>query len=210
MSEHSDQLELFDLGEIDGVAEALFEKQFNKTLRSVGVWMNRTSLTKTQRTQATETIRQSLLDGASPEDITYCFTHTGLLKSKKIVTETILSHAIQKVTVDKEAGKEAHRLFQNWHTKWYKNYVQNEGVIVKAIKDALLRGVAYEALEEAMTVIGSQKQVVSDASIQYALVIAEKRRTVEKNAGMNNLKDENEVGTLMTTNEFYSNGDAPW
>lgn len=204
------QLELFAAEEVDGFHDVLFEKQVDKTLRSVSTWMNRSSLTKAQASHATEAIREALSNNTEPEDITYCFTHASLLKSKKVVNSTVLKQALTQVEMDRSAGRKARKLFEKWHQNWYKNYVQNEGVIVKVIKDAFIRGVSYEALEEAMTIIGSQKQVVSDASLQYALVIADKRKVLSKNAGMNDLTDENEIGTMVSNTEFYSTEEAPW
>lgn len=204
---------LFALEEIDGYEEVQKEAVLNKVIGSLSQWFGRASLSKKQAERAREAIRACLDKGVPKEDIVYCFKTASLLKGRKVVSVEDLEAALNKMSEDKTAGHTAHEIFQAWYDKWYKdNYTQNQGVIMKVLKDALLRGIPSDDVRGGMEIIGRSKQVVSEASLQYSMVVARAQEKKKEDAGMyGDMSSEEEIleeNRRMTETDNTSTADT--
>lgn len=92
-------------------------------------------------------------------------------------------------TPDSKAGKEASQIFRRWYVQWYEGrYTQSRGHIVKVFKNALLAKIPAYDLEWAANILGEKEQVITDASLQFAL--AEIRRYKLLNGESDNVRTE--------------------
>lgn len=92
-------------------------------------------------------------------------------------------------TPESKAGKQASEIFRRWYVQWYEGrYTQSRGHIVKVFKDALMAKIPAYDLEWAANILGEKEQVISSASLQFAL--AEIRRYKLANGESDNVRND--------------------
>lgn len=76
----------------------------------------------------------------------------------------------QMETPESKAGKIASEIFKRWYTAYYEGrYTQSVGHIVKVFKKAVLAKIDPYDIEWAANILGEKEQVVTEASLQFAL-----------------------------------------
>lgn len=102
------------------------------------------------------------------------------------------------------AGKMANDLFRPWYKEFYEGrYTQSTGHITRELKKFILEVVVngeetLETVRAAMRHIGLAQQVVTGASLQYALARAKRMAQVREEAGAHgDMIDENEFTDFM-------------
>lgn len=92
-------------------------------------------------------------------------------------------------TPDSKAGKTASEIFKRWYVQWYEGrYTQSAGHIIKVFKKALLAKIPAYDLEWAANILGEKEQVITDASLQFAL--AEVKRYKDINGESDNVRND--------------------
>lgn len=113
---------------------------------------------------------------------------------KKRVSEDQLGLPIEGLeapleTPEMKAGKIANDMFRPWYKEFYEGrYVQNVGHITRVLKKFVLDVVVNgkespDMVNAALRHLGLAQQVVTEASLQYALGLAKKRDNSRQEAG---------------------------
>lgn len=182
--------------------------------KMLGPWGKRSTISQVALKNATFVVAAALAKGADQEDLKYALTHRTLLGSKKRLDEKMVQRALAQVPADRKAGHTAAEIFKNWYDRWYEGrYTQSPGQIVPQIKAALLTGIDEQKLASAMDHIGRAQQVVSAASIQYALQHVDKIAKNKQASGAHeDLVDESEFSMMddVFVSDDYYGGDSPW
>lgn len=86
-------------------------------------------------------------------------------------------------TPESKAGKAASEIFKRWYSKWYEGrYTQSVGHIIKVFKKALMLKIPAYDLEWAANILGEKEQVITDASLQFALAEVKRYKTLNGEA----------------------------
>lgn len=125
-------------------------------------------------------------------------------------------------TPEEIAGKIANTIFRPWYKEYYEGrYTQSTAFIAKVLKQAVLSCVVNgddneELIARAMTLLGRKQQVVTDASMQYA--ISHTRQELKRRGDAGAWKVQDDASTMiqdfdalfMTNDEPEGDKEARW
>lgn len=210
---------VFDLNDLRNAyrhltKEKKLAEQESKARRVLSSWGSRSSVSKSALENAVSVVAAALVNGADEEKIKYAFSHRSLLASNRRVDEAMLKRALAKVDADKNAGSAASRLFQAWYDRWYEGrYTQPPGQIMALVKNALLNGIPEGKLAIAMDRMGKNQSVFTPASLQFALMQAEKIEQRREAAGAHSdlaPADEFDMMSDMSDSDDDYGEESPW
>lgn len=116
-------------------------------------------------------------------------------------------------TPDEVAGKIANTIFRPWYKEYYEGrYTQSTAFIAKVLKQAVLTCVVngeddQDVVVKAMSLLGRKQQVVTEASMQYAL--SHVRQEIKRRGSAGAWKTQDDATTPIEDFDSLFMGSGP-